>query len=67
MVRRIRNWATFPWGIVHYPGQYDIPARWLPRGTVDTLRRNLLDDRLTIIMLGEPLHGAFRGELSAPS
>ena len=56
VVRRIRNWATFPWGIVQYLQQHDIPARWSPRGTVDTLRRNLLADRLTIVMLGELLH-----------
>jgi hypothetical protein len=56
VVRRIQNWATFPWGIVHYLQQHDIPARWSPLGTVKTLHRNLLADRLTIVMLGELLH-----------
>jgi hypothetical protein len=56
VVRRIQNWATFPWGIVHYLQQHDIPARWSPLGTVNILRRNLLADRLTIVMLGELLH-----------
>ena len=56
VVRRIHNWATFPWGIVHYLRQHDVPARWSPLGTVERLRRNLLADRITIVMLGEPLH-----------
>lgn len=55
VVRRVRNWATFPWGIVHYLRQQDIPARWSPLGTANRLRRNLLADRITIVMIGEPL------------
>lgn len=55
VVRRIRNWATFPWGIVHYLQQQDIPARWSLMGSVDRLRRNLLADRITIVIHGEPL------------
>lgn len=54
VVRRIHNWATFPWGIVHYLREHDIPARWSMMGTLNKLRRNLLDDRITIVILGEP-------------
>ncbi|MCD4737926.1 MAG: hypothetical protein K8R89_01525 [Anaerolineae bacterium] len=28
VVRRIPNWATFPWGLVDYLRQQEIPARW---------------------------------------
>jgi len=64
VVRRIRNWATFPWGIVHYLRQQDIAAHWSPLGTVKRLHRNLLADRITIVMVGEPLRwegGRYRG------
>jgi len=64
MVSRVPNWATFPWGIVHYLRKRGIPARWRLFGTVARLRQNLLDDQLTIVMLGEPLRweeGRYRG------
>ena len=64
VVRRIRNWATFPWGIVHYLRQQDIAAHWSPFGTVERLHGNLLADQITIVMLGEPMHwegGRYRG------
>lgn len=54
VVRRVHNWATFPWGIVHYLRQHDIPARWSLLGSVHRLRWNLLADRITIVILGEP-------------
>ncbi len=28
VIRRIPNWATFPWGIVDVLRQYGLPARW---------------------------------------
>ena len=55
VVRRIPNWATFPWGIAHYLRQHGIPARWRPFGTLEGLHRNLLADRITIVTIGEPL------------
>ncbi len=61
---RIPGWATFPWGIVHHLRKRGVPARWRPFGTVDRLRRNLLDDRITIVTIGEPLRwdrGKYRG------
>lgn len=64
MVSRIPNWATFPWGIVHYLRRRGIPARWRPFGTMARLRQNLLNDQLTIVMIGEPLRwegGRYRG------
>lgn len=52
---RIPGWATFPWGIVHHLRRQGISARWRLFGTVDGLRRNLIDDRITIVTIGEPL------------
>jgi len=63
-VSRIPNWATFPWGIVHTLRKRGIPARWRPFGTVERLRKNLLEDQVTIVMVGEPLRwdgGRYRG------
>jgi len=54
VVRRVRNWATFPWGIAHYLRQHAIPARWSILGSVDRLRYNLVANRITIVILGEP-------------
>lgn len=64
VVRRVRNWATFPWGIVQYLRQHTLPAHWALFGTGETLRRNLLADQITILMLGDPWHwaaGAYAG------
>ncbi|HNT73393.1 MAG TPA: C39 family peptidase [Anaerolineae bacterium] len=52
---RIRRWATFPWGIVQYLRDHGIAARWAVGGTLERLRRNLLDDRITLVIIGEPL------------
>ncbi|MBS3751737.1 MAG: C39 family peptidase [Anaerolineales bacterium] len=54
MVRRIQNWATFPWGIVHYLRQHGLKARWSPFGTPGKLLRNLEDDQITLVFVGEP-------------
>jgi hypothetical protein len=54
VVQRISNWATFPWGIVHYMRKHDFPARWRPFGTVERLQRNLLANQLTMVVVGEP-------------
>ena len=56
VVRRIPNWATFPWGIAAYLRDHGIPARWRPLGTLEGLRRNLLANRITIVTIGEPIH-----------
>jgi len=55
VVQRIPDWATFPWGIVYYLRKHDFSARWGPFGTVERLRRNLLADRISMVILGEPL------------
>lgn len=54
VVPRIRNWATFPWGIVHYLQKKGFRARWRPFGSLERLDRNLRADRMTMVVLGEP-------------
>lgn len=55
VVPRIPGWATFPWGIVHYLRKHGFGARWRLFGTVDRLQQNLLANRITIVVIGEPL------------
>lgn len=52
---RIPGWATFPWGLVHHLRKRGIRARWQPFGSLNRLRRNLLDDTITVVIIGEPL------------
>jgi hypothetical protein len=52
---RVRDGVTFPWGIVHYLRQHGIPARWSPFGTLSRLRRSLVGDQITLVMVAEPL------------
>jgi hypothetical protein len=51
---RIWDWATFPWGMVQYMHSQHLPARWSLLGNVERLRRNLLEERITIVVVGEP-------------
>ncbi|HEY88633.1 MAG TPA: hypothetical protein G4N98_02720 [Thermoflexia bacterium] len=53
VVRRIPNWATFPWGIVDYLREQEIPARWGLGGTEEKLRRNLAAEQITMVIIGE--------------
>ncbi len=53
VVRRIPNWATFPWGIVDYLRQLEIPAHWAVGGTEEKLRRNLDAEQITMVIIGE--------------
>ncbi len=55
VVRRIPNWATFPWGIADMLRQHGIPARWRLRASEDDLLRALREDRLAMPVYGEPL------------
>lgn len=58
---RIPGWATFPWGLVHHLRKRGLRARWHPFGSLDRLRRNLLDDTITVVIVGEPLRWENRG------
>ncbi len=54
VIRRIRNWATFPWGIAHYLREMGVPARWRMGVRSGRLLRNLHNDRVTLVIVGEP-------------
>jgi hypothetical protein len=58
-VRRIPNWATFPWGMVDVLRAHDVPARWQFSASEDDLYRALREDRIAMPIFGEPLrrHG----------
>lgn len=52
---RILRGPTFPWGMVHLLRGYGLSARWRPFATVERLRANLREGRVTIVLIGEPL------------
>jgi hypothetical protein len=54
VVRRLPNWATFPWGIVDALAEHGVPARWRTRASEDDLHRALREDRLLMPIFGEP-------------
>ena len=54
VVQRIRNWATFPWGMAYRLWKEGFRARWRPFGTLEKLEQNLRADRLTLVVMGEP-------------
>jgi len=54
-VSRIRNWATFPWGITRYLQEHGFQSRWRTRGTLERLFANLHQQIATIVMIGEIL------------
>jgi hypothetical protein len=55
VVRRIPNWATFPWGITDMLASHGVPARWRLRASEDDLQRALCEDRPALPIFGEPL------------
>ncbi|HEX3053948.1 MAG TPA: hypothetical protein VHP83_25055 [Aggregatilineaceae bacterium] len=54
VVRRIPNWATFPWGIVDMLREYGLHARWRLWASKDDLQRALREDHLVAPIFGEP-------------
>ena len=55
VIRRIPEWATFPWGIVHYLREQAIPARWGAWGTINMLKNVLKKDLIPLVFVGQPL------------
>ncbi len=55
VVRRVPNWATFPWGIADELRVHGIPARWQLKASEDDLQAALREDRLIMPIFGEPL------------
>ncbi|MBN1487852.1 MAG: hypothetical protein JW981_09435, partial [Anaerolineae bacterium] len=56
---RVENWATFPWGIVRAVQGAGLQARWRVFRNTEQLRQNLRQGRITIVLVGQPLH--FKG------
>lgn len=57
---RIPNWATLPWGIVAALRRLGLRAHWHLGVSLRRLFRNLHEDRVTIVLIGEPLYFAER-------
>jgi hypothetical protein len=53
VVRRIPNWATFPWGIADVLKSHGIKCRWRFAATTDDLHRALNEDRIAMPVVGE--------------
>lgn len=61
---RIRNWATFPWGLVRALRELGFAARWRVWVPLRELYANLNRNRATIVLVGDPLrfeNGAYAG------
>ncbi len=55
VIRRIPNWATFPWGMVDVMRENGLQARWRLGASETHLREGLREDRLLLPIFGEPL------------
>lgn len=55
VVRRVPNWATFPWGIVDILRQHGLQASWRFGANEDDLHAALRADRIVLPIYGEPL------------
>jgi hypothetical protein len=53
---RIPDWATLPWGVVASLRRLGLRARWRVGASLQRLFTNLQQDRITIVMIGEPLY-----------
>lgn len=56
-LRKIRGSAALPWGISGYLQSHNLPARLQWFATPEHLLRNIREDRLTIVILGDLLRG----------
>lgn len=55
VVRRVPNWATFPWGIVDVLREHGLTASWHLGATEDDLHAALREDRIVLPIYGEPM------------
>lgn len=62
--QRIPGWATLPWGIVAALRRLGLRARWRVGASLTQVRANLCQERVMIVIIGEPLRfvrGVWRG------
>ena len=52
VIRRIRNWATFPWGIQDILQEEKIPARWMLFQNTKKLLQMLPQENILIVLIG---------------
>ncbi len=53
LVRRIPNWATFPWGVVDVLRRYGVPARWRLGARPEHLRQSLQRGHVPMPIFGQ--------------
>lgn len=53
IIRRVPNWATFPWGIVDMLRSYGLEATWRLFASVDQLRQALPQGVVMMPIIGE--------------
>lgn len=51
--RRIKDWATMPWGVADELRQQGFQAHWHPFSSEDRLRQNLASGLVQIVIIGE--------------
>jgi hypothetical protein len=56
IIRRIPNWATFPWGLVDLLRQHGTRSRWKIFNTQENLINILNKERIAIVLIGEWKH-----------
>lgn len=52
VISRIRDWATFPWGIIHYLKKKTVSSRWRVLQQPEKLVASLAARNLPIVLIG---------------
>lgn len=53
IIRRVPNWATFPWGIVDFLRDYNLQGRWWFRAPVAYLKPAIANGHILMPIIGE--------------
>ena len=52
VIRRVPNWATFPWGIVDVMRKHGLEASWRPFATTNNLKKALPQRKVLMPIIG---------------
>ena len=52
VIRRVPNWATFPWGMVDVMRAYGLKASWRPFASTDDLKHDLIQGLVPMPVIG---------------